>query len=81
MPQLLSEWSRSEQKWRRSRQFLRVVSKETPEKIETLELNPQNSRKNSKTQGKNSKLKGKTQFFGIFMCWRCGKDGQTISLV
>ena len=34
---------------------------EIPEKFETLELNPQNSRKNSKTQGKNSKLKGKTQ--------------------
>ena len=57
-----------------------IASGEIPEKIETLELNPQNSRKNSKTQGKNSNLKGKTQFFGIFICWRCGKDGQTISL-
>ena len=38
-------------------------------------------KKKLKTQEKNSKLKGKTQFFGIFICWRCGKDGQTISLL
>ena len=34
--------------------------------------NPQNSRK-------NSKLKGRAQFFGTFICWLSGKDGQTIS--
>ena len=57
-----------------------IASGEIPEKIETLELNPQNSRKNSKTQGKNSKLKEKTQFFGILRILRCEKDGQKISL-
>ena len=50
-----------------------IASGEIPEKFETLELNPQNSRK-------NSKLKRKTQFFGIFICWPRGKDGQTESL-
>ena len=34
-----------------------------------------------KTQAKNSKLKEKTQFFGIFICWPRGKDGQTESLI
>ena len=32
-----------------------IASGEIPEKIETLELNPQNSRKNSKTQNSREK--------------------------
>ena len=43
-------------------------------------IKPSELKKKLKTQGKNSKLKRKTQFFGIFICWPRGKDGQTKSL-